>query len=366
MKIEENNKIRVGFIGLKPDSQWASKSHIPALRFLAHQYEIIGVANSTYESAQLTADALNIQNAFKSPGELVSSPLIDLVVITVKVPYHFQLVTAALEAGKHVYCEHPLGNGLDETRKMAALASKKGVVAVVGTQMVVSPEVAYLRQLINDGYVGTVLSTTLIGSGGSWGGETLANNYYVFDKANGATMLTIPLAHTLAGLTRVLGRIDKLKATMKCNFTEVKLTDTNEIKPKTSEDQIMVVGTLKSGAAMSVHYRGGISRATNLLWEINGTEGDLQITAPLGHSQLAPLTIRGGRRDDKDLKILTLPIELTEAYPENPMVRNIASIYTLLAGDIKNGTRNAPTFDDAVVLQEILDIIETSSGEKEL
>ncbi|SJM36038.1 hypothetical protein BQ8482_960005 [Mesorhizobium delmotii] len=45
---------------------------------------------------------------------------------------------------------------------MAALASAKGVLAVVGTQARVAPELEHLRQLIADGFVGEVLSTTLV------------------------------------------------------------------------------------------------------------------------------------------------------------------------------------------------------------
>jgi len=48
----------------------------------------------------------------------------------------------------------------------------------------------------------------------------------------------------------------------------------------------MVIGTLKSGAAISIHYRGGMSKGTNFLWEINGTEGDIQVTGNIGHGQL--------------------------------------------------------------------------------
>ena len=49
----------------------------------------------------------------------MESPEVDLVVVTVKVPHHRELVPSALEAGKHVYCEWPLGNGLAEARKLA-------------------------------------------------------------------------------------------------------------------------------------------------------------------------------------------------------------------------------------------------------
>ncbi len=354
-------KIKVGIIGLNPDSQWASISHVPALRFLSYTFEIVGVANSTYESAVKAASVLHIPTAFKTPYALIASADIELVVITVKVRYHYDLVKAALEAGKHVYCEHPLGNGLIETEQLAAIAAQKNVVSVVGTQMVVSPEIIYLEHLIKDGYVGRVLSTTLIGSGGPWSDQTIAADYYLYDKTMGATMLTIPLGHTLAGVTKVFGGFDTLTAKMINNFTTVKLTDSGEIKPKTAEDQIMIIGQLKNGAAISIHYRGGTSRGTNLLWEINGTEGDIQVIGPLGHGQFVPLTIRGAKGNDKELQTLRIPNEMHEGLPDNPVVRNVMQIYKRIAADIRNKTKTAPSFEDAVVLGKLLNDIEQSS-----
>lgn len=357
----KTEKIKVGVIGLNPDSQWASKSHLPALRHLSDTFEIIGVANSTHESAVKAADVLQIPIAYETPDALIASADIELVVITVKVPYHYDLVKAALEAGKHVYCEHPLGNGLPETEQLAAIAERENVVAAVGTQMVVSPEVIYLDRLIKDGYVGRVLSTTLIGSGGPWSDQAIAADYYLYDKTNGATMLTIPLGHTLAGVTKVLGDFDTLTAKMINNFTTVKLKDSDKIKPKTAEDQIMVIGQLKNGAAISIHYRGGVSRGTNLLWEINGTEGDIQVTGPLGHGQFVPLTIRGARGEDRELQPFSIPNEMFEGLPDDPVIRNVAQVYKRLAADIKNKTKTAPSFDDAVLLGRLISEIEQSS-----
>nr|WP_262921398.1 Gfo/Idh/MocA family oxidoreductase [Maribellus maritimus] len=357
----ENNKIRVGFIGLNPDSHWAATAHIPALKLLSDKFEVIGVANSSPESAQATAKALNLKFAFDNPLALIQSPEVDLVVVTVKVPYHFELVKAALGAGKHVYCEHPLGNGLEETKKLTELAESKGVVAVVGTQMVNAPEVLYLKKLIEDGYVGKVLSTTLIGSGWNWANETVKDLYYLFDNVNGANMLTIPLGHTLAGLTSVLGDFKSLKANMFSNYTTVNLADTGEVKPKTAEDQILVIGQLENGAAVSVHYRGGLSKGINLLWEINGTEGDIQVTGDNGHGQMIQLSIKGAKSSDESLQPLTPPAEMYEGLPDNSVVRNVAQIYKLLAEDIRSNTRKAPTFQNAVKLHELYDNIEKSA-----
>jgi hypothetical protein len=49
-------------------------------------------------------------------------------------------------------------------------------------------------------------------------------------------------------------------------------------KPLNEDDQVVVSGLLEGGDALSIHYRGGVSRGTDLLWEINGTKGNLQLT----------------------------------------------------------------------------------------
>ena len=355
--------IRVGFIGLNAGIHWAATAHIPALKSLPNEYVVVGVANTSHASAKKAAEAFGLPHAFENPQALVSSPEIDLVVITVKVPYHHELVTAALNAGKHVYCEWPLGNGLAEARELADLADTKGVVTAIGTQMRVAPEVAYLRQLIGDGYVGEVLSTTLVGSGAQWGGETEAVYSYLYDRKNGATMLSIPLGHTLSGMCEVLGDFSDLSARMINRRRTVDIVDTGESMPMSTHDQVLVHGALESGAAFSIHYRGGVSRGTNLLWEINGTEGDIQVTAANGHCQMAQLSIHGANGDSSELAPLIPPASYYEGLPHNSVARNVAQIYSLLAQDIREGTHSAPNFRDAVALHETIDAIERSAEE---
>ncbi|MRX52195.1 gfo/Idh/MocA family oxidoreductase [Paracoccus sp. S-4012] len=356
--------IRVGFIGLNPGIHWAATAHVPALKALPNEYEVVGVANTSHASAKKAADAFGLPFAFENAQALVNSPEVDLVVVTVKVPHHHELVTAALNAGKHVYCEWPLGNGLAEARELADLAEAKGVVAAVGTQMRVAPEVEYLRGLIADGYVGEVLSTTLVGSGGEWGGMTDAAHAYLYDRTNGATMLSIPLGHTLAGLREVLGDIGDLSARMINRRTTAHVTDTGETIPMTSHDQVLVHGALKSGAAFSVHYRGGMCRGTNLLWEINGTQGDIQVTGANGNGQIVQLSIQGANGDTRELAPLTPPASAYEGWPDNSVARNVARLYARLAEDIRSGTRSAPSFRDSVALHDTIDAIERSAREE--
>src|SRR5207244_7540974 len=101
---------------------------IPALKSLADDFEITALSTSRRESADAASKRFGVARAFDNHEELVNSADVDVVAITVKVPHHFELATAALAAGKAVYCEWPLGNGLQEAVQLAALAKKKGVL----------------------------------------------------------------------------------------------------------------------------------------------------------------------------------------------------------------------------------------------
>src|SRR2546423_135741 len=189
-------RIRVGIIGASPDRGWAGQAHIPALRSLSDEFEITALSTTRRESADAAGKRFGVPVAYDNHHELVNSPDVDVVAVTVKVPYHLELATAALRAGKAVYCEWPLGNGLQEAETLAALAKQQGVLAVAGLQARSAPSVAYVRDLIEQGYVGEVLSTTLVGSGLGWGPTVDGANAYLNDRKNGATMLSIPLGHT--------------------------------------------------------------------------------------------------------------------------------------------------------------------------
>src|SRR6266550_456816 len=246
------------------------------------------------ESAEAAGRRFGVALAFDNHQDLVNSPDVDVVAITVRVPHHFELASAALAAGKALYCEWPLGNGLQEAEALAALAKKQRVLAVAGLQARAAPPVLYVRDLVRQGYVGEVLSTTLIGSGMGWGPIVEPYNTYLNDKRNGATLLSIALGHAADALCYCLGEVRELAATMTMRRKSFTIAGTEESRPMKADDQVSVTGLLEGGAALSIHYRGGRSRGTNLLWEVNGTEGDLQVTADGGQAQIFDLTVRGG------------------------------------------------------------------------
>ncbi|MCZ4342864.1 Gfo/Idh/MocA family oxidoreductase [Sphingomonadaceae bacterium G21617-S1] len=352
-------RFRVGFVGLQPGRSWGTRAHLPALDGLKDDFEITGVANSTAGSARKAASDLSLPRAFDNVEDLVASPDVDVIAVTVKVPHHYDIVSSALAAGKHVYCEWPLGNGLEEARKLADQARRAGVVAVVGTQALFAPEVRHLRSLIEQGYLGEVLSTSLIGVGGTWGAAIPSASAYTLDRGNGANLMTIPVGHSLAALTHVLGPVADVSAILSTRRQIVHSADTEEVWPATSPDQVVVSARLGNGAPLSLHFRGGEARGTGFCWEVNGTLGDLRLTGVRGQSQLVQLTLEGGTGETPYAVIA--PPSTGDDAAAGPVVGNVRRLYAAMADDLRNGTRSAPTFDDAVAIHQILAAIEMAA-----
>ena len=106
----------VGIIGVSPIRGWAATAHIPALRALPN-YEIRALSAHSPESARAAGRMFGVNAVFSDHEDLVTQPDIDLVAVTVKVPHHRELVSAALAAGKGVYCEWPLAHGAERARR---------------------------------------------------------------------------------------------------------------------------------------------------------------------------------------------------------------------------------------------------------
>jgi predicted dehydrogenase len=271
------SKLGVGIIGVSPTRGWAATAHIPALRALPN-YEIRALSAQSAESARAAGEVFGVSTVFSDHEQLLTQPDIDVVAVTVKVPHHRELVSAALAAGKGVYCEWPLGRDLDDARAMAALAAEQGVRTVVGLQARQAPAIELVHELLRDGYVGEVLSTTMVGL--SVPGDVVVKpNAYMLDKTNGANLLTIAVGHSLDTLNYLLGEFAELSAVSGLRRPLISIEETGEQIVKTSADQIAVIGTLTSGATASVHVRESVAGGTGFLWEINGTDGTLRMTA---------------------------------------------------------------------------------------
>ena len=361
-------RVGVGIVWLSATRGWAANAHLPALRALPG-YEVVALSASSPESARAAAESHRIGLAFGDHEELVRRDEVDLVVVTVKVPAHREIVTAAIEAGKAVLCEWPLGNGLEEAEELEALARARGVRAFAGLQAASAPAVRFVRDLVASGEIGAVLSTTVVGSGDAWGSTVHPATLYLVDRDNGATMLTIPVGHTLHGLCFCLGEFTELSATTATRRPTVSRTDSGESVPMTAEDQVAIIGRLESGTVAALHYRGGRSPSTNFLWEIAGSKGTVVVTGRSGHLQYGRVEVLAAGEGERELSPRPVPDEYEAvALDRQGLPYAVAQAYAQLLDDLRDGTHEVPTFADAVRRHRTLAAVEraAATGERQV
>ncbi|MEV5807254.1 Gfo/Idh/MocA family protein [Streptomyces parvulus] len=349
--------IGVGIVGLSASGGWAAASHIPALATV-DGIELRALATSSPDSARAAGEAFGVP-AYASVEELARDENVDLVVISVKVPHHRELILPALEAGVPVLSEWPLARDLAEAEELAR--SARGTRSFVGLQGQSSPVFHWLADLVEGGFVGELLSATLVASFDEWGGPVSEKTRYLLDRRLGATMLTIAVGHALDWVSMVVGEPEELMATTATRRTSVPLGSSGQRATMTAEDQVAVSATLPNGAVLSAHHRGKTATGPGFSLIIDGTEGTLEITAPM-HPHISRVTVRGVHGSGR-LVELNMP-ERYDKYPHlaGTGIHNLAHSYAAIRDDLRHGTATAPDFEHGVRRHRLLDAITRSAA----
>jgi len=350
--------VRVGIIGLNANSGQAGRSHMPAIDALP-TLTLAGVANRNAENSNAAAAKFG-GKAFDSVDAMVNSPDIDLVVISTPVPVHHDLVMQAINGGKHVLSEWPFGATLAEAVEMRDAAKAKNLVTAMGLQGRGTPDLNQVRDMIKDGYLGRVVSVSMLLSGG--GGDTHPQRIaWWADRKNGANFETIQSAHNLDALRFLVGDFVSVSALARTQFPKPTIVETDEVIERTALDDLTVSAELEGGVSASIHMHAVPVQPTGALLEIHGTDGAIVIRGP-GGIQGGGLDIRGARRGEASLE----PIVIDDAHkfpagtPEGPGA-NFMALYRDTAAAIQTSGTVRPNFDTAVDLHRILDAIERSS-----
>ena len=353
-------KIRMGFVGANVNSVWASQSHFPAL-LASPDIEFTAVCTTRPESAEEARLTFGAKLAFHDFRAMAASPEIDAVAVVVRVPSHYEPTKAAIEAGKHVFTEWPLGQNTAEAEELATMARDRGVQTAVGLQSRVSPALLYVRELIQDGYVGEVLSchVTTMRDGAM---ERHSSNTWQRDASQGANTLTIANGHVIDALRFVAGDFARVACMVSTQAKQWYETDTRQFVEVTSPDNVRVSGQLESGAAVSVHVGAVPWAGSGFRMEIYGRKGTLVITGSISSQRGAMLRIQGARgsHEVQDLDIPDRFIYVPSDFPAGDPF-NVGQMYALFADAIRTGRSRVPTFDAAVDLHRFIDTLKQAS-----
>ncbi len=345
--------IRVGIVGANADKSWASVSHVPAIHGLPG-LKLEAVATRNEQSARRAAEAFGAARWFSDPFAMIHADRIDIVTIAVKVPAHRELVLAALEAGKAVYCEAPLGQTVAETEEIASASGS--LHTAIGLQGRSNPAVRRAAQLLCSGKIGRPLSARIV-SAVPFYGPQMPSTYDYFNKvSSGANLLTILGGHTLDVAEAVLGAIVELDARTEIQWPLVKLTDTGDESVRETPDHVSVLGKTHSGAVFTADVHGGVaSELARFNFEIRGSDGWLRLTGDHSYGCQAG-----------DLKLTS---SVPFAIPDEPTVSggfmgaaiNVGEVYARLVRDLYAGTYSTPGFQHALHNARLIEAVRRSA-----
>ncbi len=353
------DKVRLGLIGASVSGTWSARSHLPALQASA-DVELTAVCTTRADSAEAARRAWGARLAFDDWRKMIASPEIDAVAVVVRVPSHYAPTKAALGAGKHVYCEWPLGRTTAEAVELAALAKAKGLVTAVGLQARVNPAVMHMKELVEAGFVGEVMAVhvSLMREGVL---SRPSNRTWQRDAELGANTLTIANGHTVDAMRFVTGDFARLSAVVATQAKQWLDTGTNIWLDVTSPDNILTSGRLANGAVASVHIGAIPFAGSGYRMEIYGRDGTL-VARGEDLPQLSKVALRRAQRGDT-MAPIPVPERFTFVAPGTPSGEafNVGQMYTQFARAIRGTPGRQPNFATAVDLHRLVDAIKQAS-----
>jgi len=358
---EMTNRLKLGLVGADAAGRgWGPVAHMPALKGI-EQIELAALCTSRPESAAAAAKAYGIR-AFHDINELVAQPDIDIISTVVRIPNHYEVVMAALHAGKHVYCEWPLGASLSETEEMATVARDKGVVTAIGLQGRHDPSLTYIKELYDQGWLGELLTVNLtMQTGGAL--ERPSQRDYEREISKGAHLFNIVGGHTLAYLAYCFGPLSELSAKVATRVKQLHMVDSGEMVDAQTPDNVLINGVLVNGGLLNYQITAVPYHADGWRMAVYGSKGTI-IATTQGLPQITPITLVGAQGNEP-LSELPVPERLyvvPSAVPEGPP-QNVGQAYVRMAEAIRENKGFEPNFEDALAVHRLLDAIQRSSDE---
>ena len=355
------DQIRLGIIGASPTVGWAHRSHLPAIA-ASPEFELTGVCTTRMETAEAAKKQYGARLAFDDYKKMLAHPDIDAVAVVLRVPAHYQITKDVLNAGKHIFTEWPLGANIEEAQELADLARAKGVRAVVGLQSRAAPAILHMKELVEEGYAGEIMSCSMrLIRGGVL--ERPSGRTWQRDDELGATTLTIAAGHSIDALRFVAGEFSEVTSIVSTQVPQWLETDTQQMLDVTAPDNILVNGRLANGAVVSVHVASNPWAGSGYRMEVYGRKGTLVATSE-DSPQLGEVCLQGAQGSDKleDIEVPDKHTNVLEGMPKGPP-KNVGQLYYLFGEAIRGQKTSYPTFDTAVELHRLIDSIRLASDE---
>ncbi|WP_182084418.1 Gfo/Idh/MocA family oxidoreductase [Aureimonas sp. ME7] len=282
--------LNIGLIG----SGFMGQAHADAFHRTAMLYpdlparpRLHRIADATDELAAVAAERLGFANHTGDWRTLVADPEVDVVDITSPNLLHREMALAAIDAGKHVFCEKPLAVTLAEAEEMAAAAKAAGVKTMVAFNNVKTPAAMLAKAMIERGEIGTPIRFRGWFDQGFFNDPDLPFSWRCTRREAGSGALGDLGSHVVSVAQYLMGDVESTIAQAQTFFPTrpvasggmgygAKAGAEAERRTVENEDQIQALIRFASGAGGTIEAsRVSAGKVFGIYWEVSGTEGTI-------------------------------------------------------------------------------------------
>lgn len=251
--------IHIGIVGLGAIGQRLIK------QFMEHpEVEIVAVCDQLESLAKETVASLGDAQAYTAYQSLIADEKVELVYVAVPPKFHHSIVMDVLRAKKHVLCEKPLANSLEEAKEMHEAAKEVGVVHAMNFPLNYGPAATKLSDMINANYIGKLRRLQLTMHFPQWP-RGWQQNDWVGKREQGGFVLEVGV-HFIQQTLKIFGDIKNIQ-------TRLELP----ADPAKSETGIIATAELEDGTPVLIEGLSQVAGEEYIGFAAYGSEGILSL-----------------------------------------------------------------------------------------
>jgi predicted dehydrogenase len=235
---------------------------------------LVHLAEANAELAAARADEFGFEKATSDWRRLIDDPDVDVVSVTTPNQFHAEMAIAALEAGKHVWCEKPMSPAFSDAQRMLKAVEASGTVAIMGYNYIQNPILRHMKMLIDDGAIGTV-NHVRVEMDEDFMADPDAAFYWKSERSAGYGALDDFAVHPLSLLWYLFGHARSVIADMAKPYSDRPLTDGGR-RAVENYDGANILMRLDNGiSAVLMANRAAWGRKGRIALQIYGSKGSI-------------------------------------------------------------------------------------------
>ncbi|WP_019155153.1 Gfo/Idh/MocA family protein [Robertmurraya massiliosenegalensis] len=251
--------LHIGIIGLGAIGQRLIK------QFSEHpDIEIAAVCDQLESLTRETAASLGGAHAYTEYQEIIADPKVNLVYVAVPPKYHFPIVMEVLQAKKHVLCEKPLANSVEEAKAMLIAAKEAGVVHAMNFPLNYGPAATKFAELIHENDIGKLRRLQLTMHFPEWP-RPWQKNEWVGQREQGGFVLEVGV-HFIQQTLKIFGDIKNIQTRLELPGDSLKC-----------ETGIIATAELEDGTPVLIEGLSEIAGKEYIGFTAFGSEGTLAL-----------------------------------------------------------------------------------------